>query len=221
MLNGLRLKNLFLRLLPYLMAIIAGWIVYVVSNATVKDVNLSGLLLNIAAGLLSIPLVFIFYELVNEVVSRNIHISIKKSLVFEINSAIIAIIKNLQTMLTIRTPIDKNNLNKLLNKNKEYIKNNLQTKSENGKSFEQSKEKLLNLTHNNPNLNVLSIQQIKAMMAIIKDLSILSKEIEHNNNGKNKEFIEKNIFELLKDIKKWINYGEEDAIINHHSFELM
>lgn len=218
MMQGLRLKNLFLRLLPYFISMVAGYVIYMLSLKYVNDTEFSGLLSNIAAGLLSIPLVFISYELVNDICTRDIKNSMLKNLIFEINYPVIEIIKTTQTMLGLPQEIDEDALYNLMRKTKKFIKANLQIKKQFADNFTQDKDKLFQLTHNNPNLGVLSDAQIKALMMINKYITIIAKAIEGKNA--NKLLIEENIYLLLGALNKWMDLVEEDAIINHHDYTL-
>lgn len=220
MFRSIRVKNLFLRLLPYLMSIVAGIIVYIAAIYTVKDVNFSGLLLNIAAGLLSIPMIFISYELIGDIVSKDIKDSVLQNLLFEINYVIIDLIKTSKEMLGLEEPLDKESLERLLGKSKRSIALSLKIKDTSLETLQEIKDKLFKLTHNNTNIGVLSDAQIQSLMMIAKRVIILSGDIAHMQGKERTRTIDDNFYDMLQEISRWVDLGEEDAIINHHNFEL-
>ena len=54
------MKKLFTKILPFLVAFLSGIILYLLTDKFISDVGLNNLLINVASGLVSIPLVLFF-----------------------------------------------------------------------------------------------------------------------------------------------------------------
>ena len=82
------LKNLLLRTIPYLLSVIGGITLFLISLDKVKDPNVSGLIDNIAASLLSIPLVFLLYDYTNYRISKQVNRTLATNITDKVNSLI-------------------------------------------------------------------------------------------------------------------------------------
>lgn len=217
MTNNQNVKNLGLRLAPYLISIASGAIMYYLSYVYLYDQEFSGLLMNISSTLLSVPIMFIFYELVNQVCTKNINNSLSKSLLFEANYIIADLIKIFQKMCGVEKDIDEEELYYLLSYDKSFIEENLKLSPELFKLIGEEKDKLFKLTHGNFNLSVLNDQQVKSLITIIRNVTIIYKE-GTNKKKPNRELIIDNIYHTIQSIAKWIYLAdEEDSLIKHHS----
>ncbi len=215
--NNQNIKNLGLRLAPYLISIASGAIMYYFSHLYFSDQEFSGLLMNISSTLLSVPIMFIFYELVNKICTQNINNSLNKSLIFEVNYIMTDLIKIFQSMCGVDGVVDEERLYSLLSFDKKFIEDNLNLSQDLFKQIAEEKEKLFKLTHGNFNLSVLSDQQIKSLMAIIRNITIIYKEGIAKKKPNN-ELIVDNIYRTIQSIAKWIYLSEdEDSLIKHHS----
>ncbi|MDD4556189.1 MAG: hypothetical protein PHE89_02520 [Alphaproteobacteria bacterium] len=214
-----RIKNLLLRLLPYLISILSGAFIYHLSMLYLDNSDLSVLLMNIASTLLSIPIMFIFYELINEICTKNLNNSISKGLIFEINYIISDLVKIFQQLLGRDAPLDEEELYLLLSSNREEVAQNLSLSKDAIALLDAERKKLFEFTHGNFNLSVLSDPQIKSLMAIIRNVTIIYKEVDRKKMP-NKELVAENLYQTLQSISKWVYLcDDEDSILNHHSME--
>lgn len=220
LIKNVRAKNLFLRLVPYVISLAAGGLMYFWADAKIKDEGLNGLLVNIASGLLSIPLVFIFYELVNDACSRDIKKTMLEHLNFDLNYTIIEIIKTIRKMLNVEDQLDRESLDILLHRDKKFIKNHLQLSFEYSPSLQFYKTTILDAINSGSNSEVLSDGQVKTLLSLAKHLGIMSKELEQID-AEDKILVAESLSEILALISTWIDLGEEDALLNHHSFKLI
>ncbi|MFV0626573.1 MAG: hypothetical protein ACK5N8_04415 [Alphaproteobacteria bacterium] len=207
--KNVRFRNLFLRLLPYFISLLSGAIIYHLSDIYWTDEEFSTLLMNLASTLLSVPIVFIFYEVVNDFCTRNLNHSLSKSLIFEINYAISDLITVIQSMLGIEKPLDREELYIILNYDREFILKNLVINEDISKKIEDEKKKLFNISHGHFNLSVLNESQIKAILAIIRNITLIYKEIEKKKDP-NKDMITENLFQAIQYIAKWVYLSSDD-----------
>ena len=207
--KNVRLRNLSLRLLPYFISILSGVILYNLSYLYTKDEPFNTLLINLASTLLSVPIVFIFYELVNEFCTNNLNHYLNKSLVFEINYTISNLISIIQNMLGDDKPLDREELYVILNYDRTFILKNLIINDDTAKKIEEAKTKLFNISHGHFNLSILNESQIKAVLAIIRNITLIYKEIE-NKKTPNKEMITENLFQAIQYIAKWVYLSSDN-----------
>lgn len=90
--QGVFIKTFFLRLPPYLIALIIGLGLYIVADNHIEDKSLNGLVMSIAAGLLSVLLVFILYKIIKERCDKSVNESISNHLYFELNHHVINVL---------------------------------------------------------------------------------------------------------------------------------
>lgn len=212
------MKTFLLKITPYIIALFAGVVVYLYA-IELKDDNLNNLLINVAAGLVSVPLVFMCYEVINEICSRNIKKTLLEHLSFEVNYIIIDIIKNLKDILGISGRLDEKNLNDFLDTDEKTIKEKLKIDISLADSLKNYKQQLLNLIYKDSNMEVLPNDQIQNLLVIAKELGIISRELDHYNKTRNKEPIESATYNLMQSTGDWVNYCEQNSILQHSHFK--
>lgn len=214
------IKNFWLRILPYLISILTGIGIYIFTILYVKDSSLSDLIMNIAAGLLSIPIVFLSYETVRELSSRNLRTSLRSHLLFEINDILLDIIVNLRKLLSQNTPFTPEGLDLFLNMDIARIRKNIAMTDDLSKTFETDKDKLIHLLNNNDNAHVLTEAELNMLYSTANHLGILSKEIFYRDKVKDKKTLFNTIQLLLRTLDCWVDLYQDD-IVNHHTFQIM
>ncbi len=218
--RDMKAKNLFLRILPYFISFAGGFAIFFINDALVSHESLKGLILNIASGLLSIPIIFIFYEIINDLCTRGVRNSMQEHLLFEINDAVVDLIRSLHALLNLSGSMNSESLEALLRHEKKSIRESLVATPEMAGKLGAARAKLLSFLHGNSNLSVLSDEQIRTLLAMVKTLGMLERELSCMTDSRGRETICDNVSEILKLIRAWNGLCEEDAIINHHSFQL-
>lgn len=215
------MKTLFLRTLPYFISMGAGVLIYIITIVYIENEDLSGLISNIAAGLLSIPLVFICYEVVANIANRNIKRTLAQHFEFEANHILIDIIAQLKVLLNVSDNLDKENLDKFLNMNETYIKKNINLSKADVEKYKNDRNNLLNLIYKQQNTDSLSDARIQNVLAIIRVLGVISEGIEHSTKHDTKNETIKAVSKLLEQISQWLDLCEQDAMVNHYSFNFV
>ena len=88
---------------------------------------------------------------------------------------------------------------------------------------ENIKKQLLSIIHKQTSLEILSEQQISAILSIIKATTYLIKDLKQANNPKSltlKKNIVQNIADIIDNLTIWIENGQKDAFHNHARFTL-
>ncbi|MBD5389235.1 hypothetical protein HDR63_03190 [bacterium] len=97
-----KLRNGLLKTVPYLLSVAGGAVLYILSKDNIRDPSLDSLVNNIAASLLSIPLVFLLYDYSNYRISRQVNRTLAAGLNFKINSVMLALLLQLRRMADVR-----------------------------------------------------------------------------------------------------------------------
>lgn len=217
------MKKLLIKVLPFLVAFITGILMYIVTVKLIKDSGLNNLLINIASGLISIPLVFIFYDVINIITSRKLHNSIFESVTFEINTQLFELIRFICSLLQISVPENTSDLDDFLELDNNEILHKLTLTNTQIQTLEEIKKQLLTIIHKQTTLEILSEQQISAILSIIKAITYLIKDLKQKESikpSKLKKNCVQNIIYIIDNLTAWIENGQKDAFHTHARFSL-
>ena len=218
------MKMLFIKILPYLVAFISGIILYFLTEKLITDSGLNNLMVNIASGLVSIPMVFIFYDVINKITSRTLHNSIFESVTFEINSQLVELINFISALLQINTPSVTEELDDFLELENNEIYQKLDIKKTDIKILETIKSNLISVIHKQSSFEILNEKQISSILNIIKETTFLIKNLnlpeKSKLTAKQKKIIALNIEYIINNLTIWIENGKKDAFSTHARFSL-
>lgn len=217
------MRQIALKALPYAISILAGIVIYILTTLHIKEESLNALILGIASGLLSIPMVFLFYDVVNKKCSKNLKNSLFQHASFEINAILFQSLKNIKIILQYDQALDENNIDELLAMSKEDIAANLKLDLTVASDLDKARLELTNIVYKNSDLGSLSDAEFEKILAISKELNLISKELAHQIDIKEKEqgVLVNNISILLRLISEWFDLCEEEAVLNHQCFRLI
>lgn len=90
------MQRLFLKILPYIICILTGIIVFLFEKFTI-DPDIKNMVINISSGLISVPFVFISYELVKNITEQKIRARITGYIKFHVEKSLFGILKYFYT----------------------------------------------------------------------------------------------------------------------------
>ena len=105
-----KIRNFALRSLPYLVSIAGGIVLFSISLDNVHDPAVEGLISNISASLLAIPLVFLLYDYTTTRVSHQIQKTLESSLNDKINTIVLHVVLVLRKILQMRGRLTRTNI---------------------------------------------------------------------------------------------------------------
>jgi len=109
----IQLRNVLLKSIPYLLSIVGGMVLFLVTKDNVHNPDWVDLINNIAASLLSIPLVFLLYDYSNYRISRKLNKAMSNTTHDRIDVTLINIVVVLRQMMDMRGKITLSALNKM------------------------------------------------------------------------------------------------------------
>ncbi|MGN0929641.1 MAG: hypothetical protein ACI4N3_03295 [Alphaproteobacteria bacterium] len=86
------MKKLILKLLPYIICVLTGIIIFFIERFTLNP-DIQNLVLNISSGLISVPFVFISYELVKNITERKLRARINTYIKYHIEKSLFGVLK--------------------------------------------------------------------------------------------------------------------------------
>lgn len=216
------MKKLFIKILPFLVAFFSGICLYVLTVRFIKDSGLNNLFLNVASGLVSIPLVFIFYDVINQITSRNLHNTLFESVSVEINNQLSLLIHFICELLQIMPPENLDELDDFLALENNEINQKLNLKQVDFEKLGIIKNELTNVIHKPSSFEILTEKQISCVLNIVKEITFLMKNLNgvSEQKMKHKKIISMNIEYILDNIMTWIENGKKEAFKNHGHFSL-
>lgn len=217
------MKKLFIQVLPFLVSLTMGMLIYLFGVDQIKDEGLSNLVVNVASGLVSIPLVFIFYDVINKITSRDLHNTLFESITFDINTVLVDFITMLEDMLGMSHDVSSKTLEDFFDMTSTEILRKLKINKEYASKFSDLKDQLNDIIHKPSAFEILSESQIRALLSISKEMSVLSKNIEsESTNGKRNAMRDRHIAQSVERISDalsvWVESGKKDALQNHAHF---
>ena len=122
----MNLINIVLKFIPYILSIVGGVFVFYFSQKYLHDPGWIDLMNNVAASLLAIPLVFLFYDYSNFLITRRMHRHQHASVINMLDGYLLKILsemKNIIGLPRIEVPMQDINLNaKNLNLDAKYVR---------------------------------------------------------------------------------------------------
>lgn len=194
------LKNLLLRTIPYLLSVIGGITLFLISLDKVKDPNVSGLIDNIAASLLSIPLVFLLYDYTNYRISKQVNRTLATNITDKVNSLILNIVVFLRHSLGLKVNVHLESFNKLQDWSLKKIAQRLKITRAEMNNLRAYRYEIDEILYRASRGNVLTSEQSQI-------LSSLSREILHliteHNLHRDKHIVAKHVKNIISRVIEW------------------
>ena len=213
----MNIRNLMLKSIPYVLSIVGGVVVYTASVDIIRDQNLNGLISNIAASLLAIPLIFVLYEYVNYKLSSNINSKMAESLIFDVNSIVLKVLKELRQALMPKSPLSWDMISKMLCMRAKEIRATIKITDKDIALLKAYKKDLNELSYKLVRTSILSDRQIQMVISITKQLAHLVNEWEYKRNTPQ---ISSYVENLLVAIDDWFDSCERESLQSHQQFLL-
>lgn len=171
----MRFGNLLLKSIPYVLSIAGGVFVFDFSQKYLHDPGWIDLMNNVAASLLAIPLVFLFYDYSNYLVTRRMTRHQHAKLINMLDDCLLKILaqmKNIIGLSHIEVPMQDINLNyKNLNLDKRYLR-----------AIERHLDELEELLYKSDKITVLDPQHTQVLSFIAQEINQILNECKYHNS---------------------------------------
>ncbi len=167
--------NLLLKSIPYVLSIAGGVFVFDFSQKYLQDPSWIDLMNNVAASLLAIPLVFLFYDYSNYLVTRRMNKHNHAKLVNILDDCLLKILaqmKNIIGLKRIEVPMQDINLNyKKLDLNPKYLR-----------AIKNQLDNLEDILYKSDKISVLDPQHTQILSFVAQEINQILNECKYNNS---------------------------------------
>lgn len=194
------LKNILLKTIPYLLSVIGGITLFLISLDNVRNPNVSGLIDNIAASLLSIPLVFLLYDYTNYRISRQVNRSLASNISDKVNSVILNIVVFLRHSLGLKVNVHLETFNKLQDWSVKKISERLKITRTEMNNLRAYRYEIDEIIYRASKGSVLTSEQEQILSSLSRE--ILHLMTEHNFH-RDKTIVAKHVKNIILRIIEW------------------
>lgn len=212
---AISLRNIFLKMIPYLLSIAGGIVLFKLTENNIHDPNLSDLINNIAASLLAIPLVFLLYDYSNYRVSSQLNKTMTSHITDKTNIILLNVIIITRQILDIKKKLTFTTLNQMGNMSLSKITNKLKITKKQLDDLRTYCNELDDVVNSSTKNNILTPDQIQVITGLIRDMSLL---INEHNFRHNKRIAAKYIENIIGKIIDWL---DSDAFAAMHFQQLL
>ena len=197
-----KIRNFLLRSLPYVISIAGGVILFTVSLDNVHDPAVEGLISNISASLLAIPLVFLLYDYTTTRVSKRLKETLIAGMNDKINMIMLHLVLILRKMLKMRGRLTHVGILSMRNWTEARISRQMQIRGEYIDLMRQYYEELENLILGFGKENAMSPEQVRLLSALARDMSRL---VAMHRLGGNRRMVARHIRNIITEINDWLD----------------
>ena len=170
----MRFGNLLLKSIPYVLSIAGGVFVFDFSQKYLQEPGWIDLMNNVAASLLAIPLVFLFYDYSNYLVTRRMNTRQHAKLISMLDDCLLKILaqmKNIIGLKRIEVPMQDINLNyKKMNLDPRYLR-----------AIKDQLNNLEDILYKSDKITVLDPQHTQILSFIAQELNQILNEYKFQN----------------------------------------
>lgn len=173
----MNLKHLFFKAIPYVLSVAGGVLVFDISQKYMHSPGWIDLMDNVAASLLAIPLVFLFYDYSNYLVTRRVHKSQRSAVISTVDGFLFKILDQLKRIIKmnhIEVPMQDLNLNyRKMDFSAKYIR-----------AINRQLKKMEELLYKSDKIEILDPQHTQILSFIAQELNQIINECKYHNSPK-------------------------------------
>lgn len=188
---------------------------FIVTKDDIHDPNMTDLINNIAASLLSIPLVFLLYDYSNYRVSKQLQKTMADSVGDKINVILLRVAIVIRGIIGMRKKLTFMTLNNMSDISVSRISARLKITPSALSELHSLHDQLYDFIYHGANTNVLSVDQIQSLSGLLREISQLINEHEFRRNRRIAARYIKNIMGHIAD---WM---DSDAFASLHFDKLL
>lgn len=209
------LRDFLLKTIPYILSIAGGLTLFIITKDDVHDPNVTDLINNIAASLLSIPLVFLLYDYTNYRVSKQLKKTLTDSVGDKINVILLRVVIVIRGIIGMRKKLTFMTLNNMSDISISRISSRLKITPLALSELHSLHDQLYDFIYHGANTNVLSVDQIQSLSGLLHEISQLINEHEFRRN---RRIAAKYIKNIMGHIADWM---DSDALAAMHFQQLL
>ncbi len=199
---NIQLRSILLKSVPYMLSIAGGITLFVLTKDNIHNPSVADLIDNIAASLLSIPVVFLLYDYSNYRISRKLSKTMANNMSSRISTQILGLIILIRQMLGMRGKVTLETINKMQDLSTNQIAARLKINTVQMQSLHAYHNNLENLIYQYGKNNIFDTASLQTLSGLSLDLLRLMNEHQFHGNKKSGA---KYISDLISRIVDWLD----------------
>lgn len=210
---SMRVRDFILKSIPYLLSIAGGILLFVLTQDNIADKDVSDLVTNIAASLLSIPLVFLLYDYSNSRISNKLSATLMANMTDKINVLVLNIIMLLRRSIGVRGRATLESLNRMDGLTAKSIAQKIKLTQPTIKTLRAYHIELEGLLYSAVQSNLLSLNQVQTLSGLGRELLHLVNETRFRNS---RTAIARHVENIVTHTTDWLDADAGRAIDFEH-----
>lgn len=210
---SMRVRDFILKSIPYLLSIAGGILLFVLTQDNIADKDVSDLVTNIAASLLSIPLVFLLYDYSNSRISNKLSATLMANMTDKINVLVLNIIMLLRRSIGVRGRATLESLNRMDGLTAKSIAQKIKLTRPTIKTLRAYHIELESLLYSAVQSNLLSLNQVQTLSGLGRELLHLVNETRFRNS---RTAIARHVENIVTHTTDWLDADAGRAIDFEH-----
>ncbi len=206
---GRQFRDFMLKSIPYLLSIAGGVVLFIVTKDNLADKELADLVTNIAASLLSIPLVFLLYDYSNSRISSRLSTTLTANMTDKINVLVLNIIMQLRKSVGLRGRATLESLNRMDGLSATAIARKIDLTPSTIEVLRSYHIELEGVVYAAAQSNLLSAPQIQTLAGLGRELLHMVNETRYRNN---KMVIAHHVENIVTHVTDWLDADAGGAI---------
>lgn len=206
---GRQFRDFMLKSIPYLLSIAGGVVLFIVTKDNLADKELADLVTNIAASLLSIPLVFLLYDYSNSRISSRLSTTLTANMTDKINVLVLNIIMQLRKSVGLRGRATLESLNRMDGLSATAIARKIHLTQSTIEVLRSYHIELEGVVYAAVQSNLLSAPQIQTLAGLGRELLHMVNETRYRNN---KMVIAHHVENIVTHVTDWLDTDAGGAI---------
>ncbi|MDE6478087.1 MAG: hypothetical protein K2L94_02450 [Alphaproteobacteria bacterium] len=182
---------------------------FVVTQDNIRSPSLADLINNIAASLLSIPLVFLLYDYSNSRVSKRLSQTMAQNMADKVNLLLMNLTILMRHVAGVRGKLTLESLNRMDELTVSRIAKNMKIGATDVADLRKYRDELDDLIYKYGRANIISVDRVQELSAMARDLSHLINEHKFYSNRK---ITAKYIASIITRITDWLDSDAEMAL---------
>lgn len=199
---NIRIRDILLKSIPYLLSIAGGITLFLVTVDNIKNPSVADLITNIAASLLSIPIVFLLYDYSNYRISRKLNQTLASSMSSRITALMLGLVMTLRVIAGIRGKLTLGSLNKMRDISPRRIASKIKMPPALQQKLAAYHTDLGDVIYKYGKNNILDTASMQNLTGITLDLLHMLNEYEFR---KDRHAVAKNMVDIFGRIADWMD----------------
>lgn len=205
----MKLRDLFLKSIPYLLSIAGGLTLFILTQDNIKSPSLADLITNIAASLLAIPLVFLLYDYANSRISQRLTRTMAENMADNVNLIMLNLTVLMRRICGMHGKLTLESVNQMQVLRASDVARKLKITKADMNELHSLRDNLDDLIYKYARENILPAERAQDLSSVARDLSHL---INIHKLYSNRKITAKYVISIIGYIADWLDTDAETSM---------